>query len=97
MLRMAAFASSMVPSTATVLPLSNPAATSRCCTQVKTAHRQRVAGAPGDPAFRVDPFKVADQQQPEVPTRRQARPSHHRRVEPGALAFDKLVEVVGVQ
>ena len=32
----------------------------------------------GNPAFRVDPFKVADQQQPEVPTRRQARPSHHR-------------------
>ena len=63
----------------------------------KTAHRQRVARAPGDPAFRVDPFKVADQQQPEVPTRRQARPSHHRRVEPRALAFDKPIEVGGVQ
>src|ERR1700704_2506968 len=34
----------------------------------KSAYRQRVAGAPSDPAFRVDPFKVADQQQPEVPT-----------------------------
>ena len=63
----------------------------------KSAYRQRVARAPGDPAFRVDPFKVADQQQPEVPTRRQARPSHHRRVEPRALAFDKPIEVVGVQ
>jgi hypothetical protein len=37
MLRIAAFASSVVASTATVLPLSKPAATSRCCTQVKTA------------------------------------------------------------
>ncbi len=34
---------------------------------------------------------------PEVPTRRQARPSHHRRVEPRALAFDKPIEVVGIQ
>src|SRR5712671_2771883 len=37
MLRSAAFASSVVASTATVLPLSNPAAASRCCTHVKTA------------------------------------------------------------
>ena len=32
------------------------------------------------PYLRVDPFKVADQQQPEVPTGREARPSHHRLV-----------------
>ena len=34
MLRIAAFASSVVASTATVLPLSKPAAPSRCCTHV---------------------------------------------------------------
>jgi hypothetical protein len=56
-----------------------------------------IARAPRNPAFRVDPFKVADQQQPEVPTRRETRPSHHRRVEPRALAFDKPIEVGGVQ
>jgi hypothetical protein len=37
MLRIAAFASSVVASMATVFPLSNPASTSRCCTHVKTA------------------------------------------------------------
>src|ERR1019366_9899416 len=48
-------------------------------------------------AFRVETLEVADQQQPEVPTGREARPSHHRRVEPRALAFDEPIEVVGVQ
>ncbi len=63
----------------------------------KSAHRQRVARAPSDPAFRVDPFKIAQQQQPEVPTGRDARPSHHRRIESGALAFGKPIEISGVQ
>jgi hypothetical protein len=63
----------------------------------KSAYRQRVAGAPSDPAFRVDPFKVADQQQAEVPTRCEARPSHHRRVKLGALAFDEPIEGASVQ
>ena len=45
----------------------------------KTPHRQRVR-APGDPAFRVDPFKVANQQQPEVdPAPGSAVPSPARR------------------
>jgi hypothetical protein len=37
MLRMAAFASSVVASIATVRPWSNPAVTRRSCTHVKTA------------------------------------------------------------
>ena len=37
MLRIAAFASSVVASIAIVFPLSNPASTSRTCTHVKTA------------------------------------------------------------
>src|ERR1700689_675642 len=63
----------------------------------KSAHPQRVARAPGHPAFRVDPFKVADQQQPEVPAGREARPSHHRRKESGAMAFEKLIEISGLE
>ena len=36
MLRIAAFASSVVASIAMVLPFRRPASTSRCCTHVKT-------------------------------------------------------------
>src|SRR5438309_417083 len=42
----------------------------------KTADGERVGRAPRDPAFAIDPFKVADQQQPEVTTRRQTRAAH---------------------
>src|ERR1700685_104786 len=63
----------------------------------KTAYRQRVAGAPSHPAVRVDTFKVADQQQPEVPPGREAWPSHHWRVKLGALLFHKPIEVVSVE
>jgi hypothetical protein len=39
----------------------------------KRSDRQAVAGAPADPALRVDPFEVARHQQPEVDPRRQKR------------------------
>ena len=127
MLRMAAFASSVVASTAMVLPLSNPAATgaaapredgavalrsmTRRVRRRRMIRRQLVHRRPRKArtaneslarqaihAFRVDPFKVANQQQPEVPTERRrnaAVPSLARKL--GALLFDKPIEVGGVE
>src|SRR5437867_12968220 len=56
------------------------------------AHRQRVGRAPRDAALGVEPFEIADQQQAEVPTRGEARPPHHRRVERSTLLLDKAIE-----
>jgi hypothetical protein len=52
----------------------------------ETADRERIGRAPGDAAFRIEALEVADQQQPEVAPRRQARPTHDRGVEALALA-----------
>ena len=38
----------------------------------EAADRERIGRPPGDPALGVEPFEVAEQQQPEVPPRRQA-------------------------
>ena len=61
------------------------------------ADGQRVARAPGNPTFRLDPFEVAEQQQTEVASGLQTRPAHDRRIELAAAAFDKLIEGVGVE
>ena len=63
----------------------------------KAADRQRVRRAPRNPAFRVDAFEVADQQQAEVAPGCQARSAHHGRVEPVTQAFDEPIEVVPVE
>ena len=61
------------------------------------AERERIGGAPRDAALRVDALEVPDQQQPEVRARRQARATHCRGVEWGALRLNKRVERVGVE
>ena len=58
----------------------------------KIAQRQRVRRAPGDAALGVNALEIANQQQPEIDTRRQAGPAHHLGVEAGALAFGEVVE-----
>jgi hypothetical protein len=63
----------------------------------ESADRQRVRRPPGNPSFRIDAFKVAEQQQPKVPTGRESGPPHDRRIEPAALPFDERVESVGVE
>ncbi len=63
----------------------------------KAADRQRVRRAPRNPAFRVDAFEGADQQQAEVAPGCQARSAHHGRVEPVTQAFDEPIDVVPVE
>src|SRR5437879_2138791 len=58
----------------------------------KTAQRQRVRRPPCDATLAVDAFKIPDEQQTEVPPRRQTRPPHSLRVEPGALLFHPFVK-----
>ena len=60
-------------------------------------HRQRVGSPPGDPALRVEPFEVPEQQQPEVPPRQQARPTHLPRVEPLAALLREAIEPASLQ
>ncbi|SRR5258708_5547032 len=55
----------------------------------KIAQRQRVRCPPGNSSLAVDPFEIPDQQQAEVPPRRQTRPPHLRRIEAGTLLFNK--------
>ncbi len=63
----------------------------------KRAERQRIRGAPGDTPFRVEAFEVADEQQAEVTSGRQAGPTHHRRVEARAPLLDEAIEVVRIK
>ena len=58
----------------------------------KRANAQRVGGAPRDRSFRIQPFEVAEQQQPEIPARRQTRPADPVRVERCALRFHERIE-----
>ena len=60
----------------------------------KIAQRQRIRRAPSDPALRVDAFEIADQRQPEVDPRWQARAAHRLGIEWLALTFDEIIEVV---
>src|SRR5438874_1621659 len=52
----------------------------------------RVRRPPCDATLAVDAFKIPDEQQTEVPPRRQTRPPHPLRVEPGALLFYPFVK-----
>src|SRR3989454_265587 len=54
--------------------------------------RERIGRAPGNPALGVEPFEVAEQQQPKVPPRRQPGAPHHRRVERLTLFLGEPVE-----
>ena len=58
----------------------------------KLPNTQRVGGAPCDGALRVQAFKVAQQQQPEIPPRRQTRATDVVGIERGALRFNERVE-----
>ena len=58
----------------------------------KVPDAQRVGGAPGDRPLRVQPFEVAQQQQPKVAARRQTRAADAVGIEPRALVLDEGVE-----
>jgi hypothetical protein len=58
---------------------------------------QRVGGAPRHCPLRAQSLKVAEQEQTEVPPRRQARPSNPWRIEPAAHALDKRIEAVAIE
>ena len=58
----------------------------------EAAHGQRVRGAPRDAALGIEPFEVPDQQQAEVPSWWQTRPTHHWRVELPTLLLREPVE-----
>ena len=53
---------------------------------------QRIGGPPRNRPFRVQPLEVAEQQHPEVATRRQTRPTDPVGVELCALLLDEGVE-----
>ena len=63
----------------------------------KLPQGQRIRRAPCDRALRVQSFEVADQQQPEVASRRQRRASNLVGVEPLTQVLDVLVELRGVE
>src|SRR5438132_571646 len=63
----------------------------------KLAQRQRIRRPPRDATLAVDAFKIPDEQQTEVPPRRQTRPPHSLRVEPGALLFHPFVKAALLQ
>ena len=58
----------------------------------EATHTQRVRRPPRDRPLRVQPFKVAEHQQPEVPPRRQTRPPDPVGVKARALRLDECVE-----
>ena len=58
----------------------------------EVAQCERVRRPPRDAALRIDALEVANQQQPEIDARRQARPAHRDGVERGALGFGEVVE-----
>src|SRR2546430_7642434 len=60
----------------------------------KSRKAKESAATPRDAALRIDPFEIANQQQPEVHAWRQARPSHDFRIEWLTLTFDEIIEVV---
>jgi hypothetical protein len=62
----------------------------------KAAQREGVGGAPRDPALRIDPFEVADEQQPKVRARQEAGAAQPG-VEQRALRLDEGIERVRVE
>ena len=72
----------------------------RCLVQLaiqEVADTQRVGGPPGDGPFRVQAFKVPEQQQPEVPPRRQTRAPDPVGIKRRALGFNEGVKACVVQ
>jgi VWFA-related protein len=63
----------------------------------KLPQPQRICRPPCNPALGVDPFEVADQQQPKVNPGCQRRPSHRRGVKLFARTFRKPIEPVLLQ
>jgi len=59
----------------------------------KLAQRERIGGTPRNRALGIQPFEIADQQQPEVAARRQAG-SAVVGVESCAQALDEAIEVL---
>jgi hypothetical protein len=62
----------------------------------KLTQRKRIRRPPRDHALGVQPFEIADQQQPEIAPGRQPRPATVG-VESLAQAFDEAVEIVLVE
>jgi hypothetical protein len=60
----------------------------------KISQRERISRPP---ALGVDAFEIADQQQPEVDARWQARPAHRVGIKPGTLRFDEIIEAMLAQ
>ena len=63
----------------------------------KLPQAQRVGTAPGDAAFRINSFEVADQQHPKVHPRHDSGPTHHRGIELPAGVFNKPVKPIAFQ
>ena len=63
----------------------------------KIAQRQRIRCAPRYATLRINTFKIADQQQPEIDPRWQTRPAHRLGVEAATLGFSEIVEPVLAQ
>ncbi len=63
----------------------------------KLPNTQRVGGALGDRALRVQAFEVAQQQQPEIPPRRQTRATDVVGIERGALRVNERVDAPVVE
>ena len=61
------------------------------------ANRERICGAPRDASLRIDPLEVADQQQSEIHTGREAGASHGVGVKRPARSFDERVELTHVE
>ena len=58
----------------------------------KGADTQRIGRPPRDRALRVEAFKIPEQQQPEIPARRQTRPADRGGIERRALPLDEGIK-----
>ena len=58
----------------------------------KGADTQRLGRPPRDRALRVEAFKIPEQQQPEIPARRQTRPADRGGIERRALPLDEGIK-----
>src|ERR1700722_7790673 len=67
------------------------------CDAYERSDRQAVAGAPRDPALRIDPFEVAHHQQSKIDPRSHSWPTHFIRVELLPNRFHILVELLLIQ
>src|SRR5260370_408546 len=58
---------------------------------------QRILRPPGDPSLGIDPFEIADQQQPKIDPWRQAGPPLLLRIKPPAQPLHKVIEMDSLQ